>query len=54
MSASEVARIGYQALKAGRRVVIPGLRNKLTAFLGRFTPLFLSLPIVSGMMSRRT
>jgi short-subunit dehydrogenase len=53
MSAAEVARIGYQALKAGRRVVIPGVRNKFTAFLGRFAPRFLSLPFVSGLMSRR-
>ena len=52
MSATEVAHIGYQGLKAGRRVVIPGMRNKFTAFLGRFAPRFLSLPIVSGLMLR--
>lgn len=52
MSAADVARIGYQGLKAGRRVVIPGLRNKFTAFLGWYAPRFLSLPIVRNLMTR--
>jgi short-subunit dehydrogenase len=53
MSAAEVARIGYQGLKAGRRVVITGLLNKITAMSGRLSPRFLSLPIASSMMSSR-
>ena len=33
-----VARAGYRALKAGRRVCIPGLRNRLWTALGRALP----------------
>jgi short-subunit dehydrogenase len=51
MSAAEVARIGYRGFKAGRRVVITGLRNKMTAFGGRLSPRFLSLPVASSLMS---
>jgi short-subunit dehydrogenase len=53
MSAAEVARIGYQGLKAGRRVVITGLRNRIIAMSGRLSPRVLSLPIASSMMSSR-
>jgi short-subunit dehydrogenase len=38
MSAAEVARIGYRALLAGRRVVVPGIMNKLMASSTRFLP----------------
>ena len=36
--ASDVARIGYRAMKRGDVVVVPGLRNKILASSVRFTP----------------
>ena len=51
MSSAEVARIGYRAFKAHRRVVVTGWRNKFTAFFGRFSPHFVSLPITNKLMS---
>gem|GEM_PF-5239670 len=48
-----MARIGYRALKAGRRVAIIGLVNRVVALSGRLSPRFLSLPIAKAMMSSR-
>jgi short-subunit dehydrogenase len=38
MPAADVAQFGYDALMAGRRVAIPGLRNRLLALSPRFAP----------------
>ncbi|MCK9399473.1 MAG: SDR family oxidoreductase [Bacteroidales bacterium] len=38
MDASRVAKIGYEALMKGKRVVIPGTTNKIQVFLIRFIP----------------
>jgi uncharacterized protein len=38
MSAAAVARVGYDALMAGRRVAIAGVSNKLTVFSTRMAP----------------
>lgn len=38
MNAARVAREGYDGMNAGRRLVIPGLANKLTAQAPRFMP----------------
>jgi short-subunit dehydrogenase len=51
MSASEVARIGYQGLKAGRGVVITGLVNKIMATSSRLSPTPVSIRIANWMMS---
>jgi len=51
MNAKDVARIGYQSLKAGRRVVVTGLLNRIMAISGRLSPTFMSLRISSWMMS---
>jgi short-subunit dehydrogenase len=51
MSASDVARIGYQGLKAGRGVVITGLVNKIMATSSRLSPTPVSLRIANWMMS---
>jgi short-subunit dehydrogenase len=51
MNASEVARIGYQGLKARRRVVVTGLLNKIMAIASRLSPSSVSLRIANWMMS---
>ena len=38
MSSAEVARIGYRALKSGRRVVVAGAANALVAVTARMSP----------------
>jgi hypothetical protein len=53
MSAAEVARIGYRALQAGRRVVITGMLNRILALGGRYAPHSLTLPATAALMSRR-
>jgi short-subunit dehydrogenase len=51
MPADRVARIGYQALMAGRRVVIAGAPNRLAAFAGRYAPRWATLPVTQHLMS---
>jgi short-subunit dehydrogenase len=51
MSSTAVARQGYRALKAGRRVVITGVSNKIVAMAGRLSPRWMTLPLASSMMS---
>src|SRR5204862_5190496 len=53
MSASEVARIGYRGLRAGRRVVITGMLNRILALGGRYAPHSFTLPATAALMSRR-
>jgi short-subunit dehydrogenase len=36
--ADEIARYGYRAMTAGKRIAVPGLRNKLIIFFIRFLP----------------
>ncbi|MBC8321882.1 MAG: SDR family oxidoreductase [Bacteroidetes bacterium] len=38
MKASKVAKSGYKALMQGKRVVVPGVSNKIQVFLLRFIP----------------
>jgi short-subunit dehydrogenase len=54
MSARDVARIGYAALKAGRGVVVTGLRNKILATTARFSPHWAALGVANAMMRRET
>jgi hypothetical protein len=45
LGAREVAELGYRGLVRGRAVVVPGLVNRVTAWLVPFTPLALKLRI---------
>jgi short-subunit dehydrogenase len=53
MSAADVARLGYRALKAGRRVVVAGLLNRILALAARLAPHSITLPATAALMSRR-
>jgi short-subunit dehydrogenase len=53
MTSAEVARIGYRACKAGRRVVVTGTLNRILAVAGRLAPHAITLPATSALMSRR-
>lgn len=48
-----VARAGYRGLMAGKRVVIPGLGNKIASLLPRFVPRSLMLQAVYRRQRRR-
>lgn len=50
MSSPEVARQGYHALAAGKRVHITGLINKMVAMSGRYSPRAISLPVTSAIL----
>ena len=45
MSAAEAARAGYEGMRSGRRVVVPGFANQLLAQGSRFSPRRLSTAI---------
>lgn len=53
MTAAEVARLGYEGLKANRPVVIAGLFNALMAMSGRVAPHSLSMAIGDYLMSHQ-
>ena len=44
--ADAVARAGFKGLMKGKRLIIPGLFNKLTAFSHRITPRGMILKVV--------
>jgi hypothetical protein len=52
MSAKDVAQIGYRGLMNGKRIVIPGWRNKLTAAISRRLPPTFTARIVRRMNDR--
>lgn len=47
MESGKVAQIGYDGLMRGKRIIIPGLRNKLSVFALRFAPRNLANAIVA-------
>jgi short-subunit dehydrogenase len=53
MSSAKVARAGYEAMKRGKRVVIPGLKNKLLAESVRISPRRLATTIVRKIQEKR-
>ena len=53
MSSAEVARAGYAAMRRGRRVVIPGVKNKLLTQSIRISPRRLVTTIVRKLQESR-
>lgn len=53
LPASEVARQGYEALAAGKRVVVPGLVNKFFVLTGRLTPRAVLMPLLARAQRAR-
>ncbi len=50
MTSAEVARQGYRAMAAGKRVHVVGLTNKLIVASGRFSPHAISMPVTSAIL----
>jgi len=51
-SAQDVATIAYRDLMKGKRIIIPGWRNKIQIFLLRFTPRSLATKIVRTVIEK--
>lgn len=54
MTAAEVARIGYNGMKADRVVVIPGAVNKVSALLIKLMPRAMVRRVIGVLQARRT
>jgi uncharacterized protein len=54
VSAARVAEAGYRGLMRGRRLVVPGIGNKIVTFLPRLLPRPLLLDILAARQKRRT
>jgi short-subunit dehydrogenase len=52
MDARDVARCGYEALKAGRWMVVPGVRNRMFALATGVVPRRLAMVFARWIMSR--
>ena len=52
MSAAEVARQGYRALKAGKSVIITGMPNAISAFGGRYLPHGIVVPMAARLLAK--
>ncbi len=50
---SEVARAGYNGMMAGKRVVLPGMATRITAWSAPFMPKGWSLRLISSLQMRR-
>jgi short-subunit dehydrogenase len=53
MTARAVAEAGVRAMKRGKRMCVPGLRNKLLLFLERFVPRSVVMKVVQWMQEKR-
>lgn len=51
MTSAAVARQGYAALKAGRRVIVTGFNNRVSALMGRLLPYGLVLPVARRLLA---
>lgn len=54
MDPARVARAGYRGMMRGKRLVIPGTRNRMGAFFVRFVPLGMAANIVRRLQQKRT
>jgi short-subunit dehydrogenase len=52
MEAKKVARIAYRAFMRGKRIVVPGLLNKMQVFAIRFLPRAIIAKLTGRMMSK--
>ncbi|MEO0401217.1 MAG: SDR family oxidoreductase [Pseudomonadota bacterium] len=52
MKASEVAELGWLEARIGKRIVVPGLMNKVFAFLPRITPRSITTRIAAQVMGK--
>jgi short-subunit dehydrogenase len=52
-SAEQVAEQGYRGLMRGRRLVVPGLANKIVAFIAPLVPRRVLLAMVDHRQARR-
>jgi len=50
--AALVAKAGYDGMMRGKRLVIPGVRNRVAATVGRFSPLWLSSKVAKKLNER--
>jgi uncharacterized protein len=53
VSSMDVARAGYRALMRGKRVVVPGMKNKIGVQSIRITPRALATKVVRALQERR-
>jgi hypothetical protein len=53
MGARRVAEAGVRAMRAGRRMIVPGFRNRLVLFLERLAPRGAIVRIVEWMQRKR-
>jgi len=51
MNVEPVAKAGYEGLRKGKTIVIPGARNNITPFLVRFMPRFIVRKVVKAIQS---
>jgi short-subunit dehydrogenase len=54
VSAARVAEAGYRGLMRGKRLVVPGIGNKIVSFLPRILPRRLLLETLAARQKRRT
>ena len=53
MTAKAVADAGYRGCMKGKRVVVPGVRNRVGGFFGRHLPRRLVLPLVARVQANK-
>ncbi len=49
MTAKDVALAGYRSMQKNRAIIVPGLFNKISAFMGRLVPMWLSAKVAMRM-----